>query len=296
MSGNPLVSVIIPTYNRYNFIGDAIRSVLSQTYKNIEIIVVDDGSKDNTYKIIKELSNCGMRYIYQSHLGVSEARNRGAYAALGEYLAFLDSDDLWLESKIEKQIRIILKEQDVGLVFTNCYNWNMDNNTYTLRYKKIYNSKEIMGKILFRKCYLIPSTILLKRELFFKVGGFDTNLRRSEDRDFSLRISKETKIVGLKEPLSIIRLHTKYNNPKDPSDLFDYSKTVESEIYMLKKLLHNEKKLFLKNRIWSRYYFVWGYQYRSLKNYKDAFRMYVKSILYNPLNIRTWINFFFIKL
>jgi len=115
-----LVSVIIPAYNSEKYISDTIDSVLNQTYKNLEIIVVDDGSTDNTEKVVKEkLSNfSNFKFLKQCNLGSAEARNLGIRNSNGNYIAFLDADDLWLPQKIEKQIKFFLNNPDYGLVFT----------------------------------------------------------------------------------------------------------------------------------------------------------------------------------
>ncbi len=96
---NPLISVIIPTYNRANFLGEAIESVLSQTYKNLEVIIIDDGSTDDTRQLIEKYTDKRIIYLYQEHGGTSAARNKGIQEAKGEYIAFLDSDDIWLSPK-----------------------------------------------------------------------------------------------------------------------------------------------------------------------------------------------------
>ena len=118
---NSLVSAIIPTYNSVNYISEAINSVLNQTYKNCEIIVVDDGSTDNTRKTVENYIRKyphKIKYFYQENKGPSAARNKGIKEARGNYIAFLDSDDLWLPDKLEKQISLFMK--DVSLKLTYC--------------------------------------------------------------------------------------------------------------------------------------------------------------------------------
>ncbi len=112
----PLVSVIIPTYNRAALVVQAVQSALNQTYTNMEIIVVNDGSTDNTPEILKEYEG-KIKYVYQERSERSKARNEGFRHSTGSYIAFLDSDDLWLPTKIEKQVEVLNKKADVGLVY-----------------------------------------------------------------------------------------------------------------------------------------------------------------------------------
>ena len=115
------VSVIIPAYNAEKFIGEAIESVLNQTYKNIEIIVVDDGSKDNTYHIVKQNFGNQVKLIRKKNGGVSSARNMGVKNAEGEFIAYLDADDYWLPQKLEIQLRCFEKFPECGLCYTDAY-------------------------------------------------------------------------------------------------------------------------------------------------------------------------------
>src|SRR3989338_9975584 len=112
MVNNPLVSVVIPTYNGSRFIKETIQSVLDQTYTNIEAIIVDDGSKDNTPDIVKSINDSRIIYIRQENAGVSMARNNGINISKGEYIAFLDHDDVWLPCKLERQL-LLFKENPV---------------------------------------------------------------------------------------------------------------------------------------------------------------------------------------
>ena len=121
MINHPTISVIIPTYNRAHLIGKAVKSVLSQTYQDFEIIVVDDGSTDNTEEIVKSFTDYKIYYICHKHnRGASAARNTGIKASRGEYIAFLDSHDEWLPEKLDKQIKTFNSESsEVGVVY-NC--------------------------------------------------------------------------------------------------------------------------------------------------------------------------------
>jgi len=147
MVENPTVSVIIPAYNQANFIGKAIESVLRQTYQDFEIIVIDDGSTDNTEEITRGFKDKRVKYIkkYKKNRGISVARNIGIKTARGKYIALLDSDDEWLPEKLDKQINILQSESpEVGVVYSNlCY---IDENGNNMN-RKLRNSKKAEGYI-----------------------------------------------------------------------------------------------------------------------------------------------------
>jgi len=187
MTMNPLVSVIIPTYNGERYILQAVKSVLSQTYKNYEIIVIDDGSTDNTKQVLQPYQHL-IRYIYQKNQGAAIARNHGCRIAKGEFLAFLDGDDFWEPQKLEQQITYFAENPDIDLVQSG---WNLVN-----------QNGEIISKItpwdyapeLDLATWVIyklvrPSALILRRHWWEKVGGFDHRYPPTEDLDFVLRLA-----------------------------------------------------------------------------------------------------------
>jgi len=190
---NPTVSVIIPTYNRAHLIGRAIQSVLNQTYRDFEIIIVDDGSTDNTEEVIKEFQKRDERIRYIKHernKGYPKTLNTGIKAAKGEYIAFQDDDDEWLPEKLEKQMRVFENAPaKVGVVYTGF--WRIENN------KKIYIPffwvKQKEGNIheeLLKGNFIGTPAALVRKECFEKVGGFDTKLPYLQDWELWIRISK----------------------------------------------------------------------------------------------------------
>ena len=119
----PEISVIVPTYNYAHFIGDCLDSIFAQTYKDFEVIVIDDGSTDDTARVLEKYKG-EIRYIYQENKGLPAARNTGIKAAQGEYLAFLDSDDLWLPEKLGEQVLFLRNEADMGIIFSDASAFN----------------------------------------------------------------------------------------------------------------------------------------------------------------------------
>jgi glycosyltransferase involved in cell wall biosynthesis len=219
-----LVSVLIPTYNRAQLCKKAVESVLSQTYHDIEVIVVDDGSSDDTREVVSSL-DARVRYLYQKNSGVSAARNLGMQSARGEFLAFLDSDDAWLPWKLELQLNALRLFPSAGMVWTDMIAVDeTGSELYTSYLALMYGAyKHFDPAIHFRvaesieaiwdncpaawvgrKCYLgniftrmffgnlvHTSTVLLRRSMQESVGYFDISLVRSgEDYDFHFRTSR----------------------------------------------------------------------------------------------------------
>jgi len=205
----PLISVIIPVYNRRAFLQKAVDSVFAQTYQNIEVIIIDDGSNKLTRKVLAKYSNPKIRVLRQRHLGVSSARNRGILAAKGELIAFLDSDDIWHPEKLEKQLLYLDKHPECMICQTDEL-WIRNGKRVNPRLKH----KKLHGLFFYESlhlCLVTTSSVLCKKELFEKVGLFDDDLPVCEDYDFYLRI------LSLKIPVCLLpeRLMTRYAGHHD---------------------------------------------------------------------------------
>ncbi len=195
------VSVIIPTFNRAAFLKEAIDSVLSQSYRDFELIVVDDGSTDSTREILQDYQ--GLTYLYQENRGVSAARNKGIQAAQGEYIAFLDSDDLWTRHKLQIQVAWMEANPEIPACYTDEI-WIRQGKRVNPMKKHQKYSGWIFDKCL-PLCIISPSSILIRRELLQQVGGFDESLPVCEDYDLWLRITKDYPIHFIPKPLIIKR-------------------------------------------------------------------------------------------
>lgn len=202
------VSVVIPTYNYGRFIGETIDSVLTQTYAIAEVIVVDDGSTDETEEVVKNFGE-KVRYINQQNLGVGAARNKGVESSTGEFIAFLDADDTWLPEKIEKQITKFAMDGEVGLVHCGMREFDAETGD-TLQL--LINGDEgwvADGLLLFEKpvVNVSGSSIAVSRKAFNECGGFDTRLKNGEDWEFCLRVARKYKVGFIAEPLVNYRNH-----------------------------------------------------------------------------------------
>ncbi len=198
-----LVSAVIPTFNRAKDVVLAIESVLAQTYKPIEILVCDDGSKDDTAEVITRTYGDRVRYLPKPNGGVSSARNWGIERATGEVIAFLDSDDEWLPTKIEKQMAILAARPKVGLVLAGIVEID-GTRTPTGRTTTRRDDYPRDGAILpdvVRCPKMCPSTAIVRTAIARQVGGFDITLRTAEDLDFFLRAARLCEIAVVAEPL-----------------------------------------------------------------------------------------------
>ncbi len=206
----PTVSVIIPTYNRRAYVQEAIDSVLAQTYTDYEIIVIDDGSTDGTGEALRERYGDKIIYEWQENQGESVARNRGIALAQGEYIAFLDSDDLWLPEKLEKQVAYLEEHPEVGAVA--CQALLVDSHGEPLPGCAIQGVDIALGDLTTESLALVcaihnASMVVVRRSIVVGVGGFDSEIQHGEDWDLYIRISAQKRIGQVCEVLSLTRVH-----------------------------------------------------------------------------------------
>ena len=200
ITDNFSVSVVIPTYNRINFLPEAIDSVLSQSYPVSEVIVVDDGSTDNTSETLASKYQ-KVKFLKQENLGVSAARNTGVSAAKSKWIAFLDSDDQWETQKIEKQIEFLALNPDFKACHTG-EKW-IRNGNQVQQPAFLNKLTEGLFERSLERCIICPSSIILHYSVFMQIGTFDTDLKICEDYDFWIRLLLSMEIGLIDEPLVI---------------------------------------------------------------------------------------------
>lgn len=193
-----LISVVIPTYNRWPMLREAMESVLAQTVSGYELIVVDDGSTDETPRRLREYGT-QLTVLTRVRRGVAAARNAGAGRASGRYLAFLDSDDLWHPRKLQRQLDFMERNPGVEICQTEEI-WIRNGVRVNPRRKHRKPSGDIFRPSL-ELCLVSPSAVMMRRELFERAGGFDESLPVCEDYDLWLRISKDTEVPLISEAL-----------------------------------------------------------------------------------------------
>jgi glycosyltransferase involved in cell wall biosynthesis len=203
----PRVSVVIPTYNRAKYIGQAIASAFGQSYRDLEVIVVDDGSTDSTETVLKSFIDPRLVVIRQENAGRSRARNVAINAARGEYITFLDSDDYYLPSKVDLQVSFLDANPVFGMAYTSAACIDDDGRSLNYTYRA-----SLSGWVYPAIAFFIPHTITLptvmvRREVLSAIGPFDEAMERFEDTDMWRRISKRTPIAGIDHVTCHIRTH-----------------------------------------------------------------------------------------
>ncbi|RKI88658.1 glycosyltransferase [Parablautia intestinalis] len=198
MIDNIKISVVIPSYNREKTIKKCLESVINQTYPPYEIIVVDDGSSDNTIQKIKELNYSKVRILQQNHKGAQSARNYGIKEAKGDYIAFLDSDDEWLLNKLEKQVPYLEAGKNI-VVYCDCYEVNRRKGQVRAKITKGSNGN-VYKEMLMNTGPMFQG-ILCSRKSLLDIGLLDENVPSHQEWDTAIRLSRNNKFVHISEPL-----------------------------------------------------------------------------------------------
>lgn len=241
MKKEPLVSVVIPTYNRVHTLSTSITSVLNQTYKNLEIVVVDDGSEDGTEEYIKGITDKRVRYRKSAmNGGPSAARNTGVELAQGEYVAFQDSDDEWMPDKLERQMELMLSDEKLALVYCE-YGFYIDGELLSIVPSKDIPYEKKAGNLF---CYLLrfaligTPTLVVKKKAFMEEGGFNESLKAYEDYEFTLRFARKHRIGFVEKTL------VKVNSSSDSVNKC-YAERIRSQFFMVQEMLeaYREKDL-----------------------------------------------------
>ena len=204
MNYQPLISIVIPTYNRALMLQDSIDSVLRQTYQHFELVIVDDGSTDDTLVQLSRINDPRLVVVAGLHGGASAARNLGVNSAKGELIAFLDSDDLFLPHKLQSVVDLFAKNQELVMVYSHWQQNNlMTNETLILQPTA---EGDIRHDLLMCSLIVVP-TVVMKKDVFIKAGGFTPSMKIAEDYDLWCRVSSFGEVGLIPEPLSIVRLH-----------------------------------------------------------------------------------------
>jgi len=279
--GSTLVSVVIPTYDRPDLLRRAVDSVTNQTYKNIELIVVDDASpnsnaEDEVYRAFPNLDDRFHRVVFYRQVtnrGVCEARNKGLELSEGDYVAFLDDDDAWKPEKLERQLTVA-KANDVSLVYCWVRRTGPEGDTRAI------NKKDAEGKViqdlLEGNITGTTSTILVDREVAIRVGGFDPEFLRWNDWDFVLRVAQEHKFGVVRDHLVV-----QYNSERHQLS-GDHDKLVISAERLLEKHRDVAEEIDALSNFYA--WVRWGVGYSAMMNgrYDEARRNLLKAINHNP--------------
>ncbi len=280
----PAVSIIMPTYNRCRFITKAIESVIEQTYSNWELIIVDDGSTDQTSEVVGKYvqNDSRIRYIKQKNAGCAAARNRALAEATGAYIAFIDDDDVYEPNKLQIQVEYLNENPKIGFVYS-------DSELIDVRGNHLKNVPEIPQRSfleLITGFAVPPIAIMVKKECFDRVGLFCTELRNTDDYDMWLRIAKEFQFAYLPAKVALYVWH-------DGNLTLNQRKTTANLTFIYKRLMkqrlsEDERRQVIRSVLQFTYWYA--DEKRAKKEYEEAFFYYRMAFKFDPLigSVITW--------
>lgn len=271
------VSVIIPAYNAMNYLPETLKSVLRQSFADFEVLIIDDGSSDNLVQWVSELLDPRVKLISQNNQGVSVARNTGITHAQGEFVAFLDADDLWEPTKLEKQVRYLEDNPEVGLVYT----WTAfidQSGKFTGILLASHAEGNVWEQIVVLDMISTGSSPMVRRNCFDSVGLFDPHISGGEDRDMWTRIAAHYPLGVIKEPLTLYRRHPN-NTTKNCKKMVQELRQVIEKTFQSTPI----ELLYLRNRSygWMNIFAAWS-SLLDESNLKQAIHYRQQAILHYP--------------
>jgi glycosyltransferase involved in cell wall biosynthesis len=256
------VSVIIPTYNYARYLDQAVRSVLAQTYPAAEILVVDDGSKDNTREVAESFGN-QIRYIYQENAGPSAARNHGIREATGEWVAFLDSDDWWVPEKLELQAAEVRRDPEVAFVY--CAVWGVTPDGEKQLWKP-ENPDRLWPRLRYVNCISGGSGTFIRRDALLAVGGFDEGVAGVADWECWVRLARKYRCAAVMTPLTMVRLWPESMSANHEKLMGETRRILEKTLI---SDLHGWRRTAWRRRIWSNQLFHYAVSMQTIDSKKE---------------------------
>ena len=287
MSLSPAVSVVIPAYNYARFLASAIDSVLSQNYPEFELIVVDDGSTDDTEQVLARYTDPRMRYIRQENAGLSAARNTGIRNARFGYVAFLDADDRWLPGLLSSIMEAFAKlPEDFAMVATGSMRMDAEGRQVATKpSSRISADKEFGARdFILKNPSPLSSSVVIRREIFEVCGCFDTTLRSSEDRDMWIRIAACRRVYFITRPSVLLRRHP-HNMSKQADRMKHSMRKVIMKAHHSGTVSHWDAPFWM--RVYSLYYFQISWTHFDEGRRAEAIVYLLTSFLFWPLPFPT---------
>jgi len=287
----PLVSVNIPAYNATEFIEETLSSALGQSYRNIEVIVLDDGSTDRTAEIVKKVqkSDNRVRYYFQENQGISGARNRLFELSKGEYVAFLDHDDQWLPTKLQVQIALFNQNPDLGIVFAKALTKYEDGRCIDEFTQRKPKRGKVFYDYLLSLNFMPLCTVVIKKDVLAKYIPFSKRLCLSEDWELFLRVARDYKFDYLDQPLAIYNARADslmrrnvLRELEEVSSILDFWSSSDSLV------LANYKRRFLRAKAQFNFYKV-DYLKNS-REFKQAKEELINCIKIDPTWMVPYLN------
>jgi glycosyltransferase involved in cell wall biosynthesis len=286
----PLVTVIMPVYNGARYVSEAIESVLSQTYQNFELIIVNDGSNDDSKAVINPyLNDLRIRYYEQCNAGVAAARNTAIKESQGEFIGFLDQDDLWLPEKIEIQIQYFKKYPDISLTYSDYIIFNeLENSAHSLSDLISFDLSQSNLNSMFIQNRIGVLTVLVKKQCVIDSGLLETELKGTDDYELWLRLALDYKFQYIRLPLATYRWHEKnisgdnlHMRKEEIKAIFSFLSKRPDAYKVLGKSIIKTRLFNLYNEIGDLY--IW-----PIKNTMDAQHFYLLAFKQMPISLKAW--------
>lgn len=279
------VSIVVPTYNRAHLIGETIQSIIDQTYSNWELIVVDDGSGDDTKIIIEKFADKRIRYIAIDHCGIfGKVRNVGMQKAMGDLVAFLDSDDLWKPNKLSFQISLLKQYPDAGFIFGHAEQFGKGA-IPPPQVETFYLGNVFIPLLLEERFVFVVPSVMFKKEVLHTVGYIDETLIIGSDVDFFLRMACRYKGIFSNEILVRTRKHEQNTSQRlEAASHLEHRQMVEK--FFRDGYLTKEQYVFLA----STQFYKLGLVHLRTKKPKDAVNSFLSYIHLKPLHYKGWIR------
>ena len=284
-TNSPLISVVIPTYNRSKLLPRAIQSVLAQSYSHLEVIVVDDASSDDTQTVVAALGDKRIRYLrHATKKGGSAARNTGIEAAKGEFLAFLDDDDEWLSEKLTRQLQAAQQtdSNQPAVIYTGAQYVAPDGRI--MRITQAEKQGGILSELLYGNYVGSTSKVFVSRRAVLESGGFDASLQSCQDWDLWIRLALAYPYIAIADPL--VKRHVQHGERIDSN----LPAQIQGRLRLLEKIRPHLASISWRQRrrILANHYLMLAGHYASHIRKTDALKWATRSCTLNPLNWRSW--------
>ncbi|MEK7649523.1 MAG: glycosyltransferase family A protein [Patescibacteria group bacterium] len=277
----PKVSVIIPTHNRAHLLPRALDSVLSQSYKDMEIIIVDDGSSDETPAVIARYTDPRIRTIrYETPQGIPTVRNRGMQEARGEYIAWQDDDDEWLPGKLEKQVaKMETLSEEYGVVYSAYWRMRKDGTRAFFPPRWVQPQEGDLYKVFLKKNFLCLQSMLMRKKVFETVGGLDKRFPVLQEYDWFPKIAERFQFAYIPEPLTLLHHTPKSNSQNNTLNAFARELFIQDRYPDL-----------LRFKFLGYHYGLIGDLYMGDKKPWRAATFLWKSVRHEPFRARHWVK------
>jgi glycosyltransferase involved in cell wall biosynthesis len=291
----PLVSIITPVYNGSQYLSAAIESALAQTYKNFELLIVNDGSTDNSADIIRPfLKDSRVIYIEQKNAGVAAARNTALKQARGKYIGFLDQDDLWFKNKLELQIAALEKDGSLALVHSR--QDFIDSHGNKIKYDWITGGEGYCFRENFIKNRIAVLTVLIRKNIIDEIGFFNEQLSGADDYEMWLRVTLKYPIKYIDQSLAFYRFHDS-NVSKDSFRMtISELKAINTTLSDHPEALHLLGKQIVRSRLHELYKRLGGWYSWYDQDFTQARKYYWLAIMNNPLVLMPYYRFVYCTL